>query len=165
MSLLEQYTKSKNLQGFTLGFKKFFDSFTLTLRTNEKIYEYKWNDVMLARGGYTMEEVGYRVPPCRCSNPMGGWGYGILKCPECGHQGVLGDMKFKYYGPTGYADYVDELREFAYEQEKWITSDETQTLYKKNKRELKEECQRRINFFVQALHNIVTGKQIGRAHV
>jgi len=158
MSLLEQYTKSKSLQGFTLGFKTFFESFTLTLNTTDRRYSYKWNDVWLASGNYSFVECTYSVPPCECPNPLGeyGKGYGIMKCPQCGHQGVMGDLKFKYSGPA--ADFLTELKDFAYEQLQWISSEATQKEYKTNKRSLKEECQRRINFFVQALHTHLAGK-------
>lgn len=167
MSLLEQYKASKGLQGFTLGFKTFFESFTLTHHVSDNRYSYKWNDVILSRGATVFVECQYEVPPCECPNPLGqyGKGYGILKCPQCGHQGVMGDIKHKYYSfhqgidsIVGPAQYLDELREFAYEQGKWIVEDNTQKLYKTNKRQLKEECQRRINFFVQALHTHLAGK-------
>ena len=42
--------------------------------------------------------------------------------------------------------------EFANEQIVWISSPEIQQLYLKNPKELKIECQKRINFFVNFLH-------------
>ena len=42
--------------------------------------------------------------------------------------------------------------DFIKEQQRWIASPEIQDLYLKNPYELQSECQRRINFFVNYLH-------------
>lgn len=159
MSLLTQYTASQNLQGFTLGFNQFFTSFVLTQKPVSHTWRFTWNDVLLSSGHYTVNKVGYSVEPCRCSNPMGGWGYGILKCPLCGHQGVLEEIKCTYFTCTpGTPGYLENITEFIQTQTEWIASEPTQALYKHQKRKLKEECQRRVNFFVQALHTEFSGK-------
>ena len=166
MSLLSQYESSKGLQGFTLGFYRFFEAFQYKEPGdiyNPSAYRYTWNDVLLS-GGYTREQpTEYLVKPCSCievPSPLGGYGYSVFKCPHCGNLPVLGPptKTLQQTNPYRNASFILELDEFKKEQERWITLAETQALYKKNKRELREECQRRINFFVQALHTHFAGQ-------
>jgi len=56
------------------------------------------------------------------------------------------------------------LVDFIREQLIWIYSKETQENVKKNPRQLREECQRRINFFVLKLQETVGSGYDGKAH-
>ena len=56
------------------------------------------------------------------------------------------------------------LVDFITEQLIWIYSKETQENVKKNPRQLREECQRRINFFVLKLQEKVGSGIDGKAH-
>lgn len=160
MSLLAQYESSKALQGFTLGFHKFFEAFKYT-EIGE--YRYQWNDVNLSVGLIYKEPPTYQVKPCSCiqePSPLGGYGLSVAKCGYCGHQPILAPSKktLTQFSPSRNTTFILELDEFAKGQLQWIQLVETQTLYKAQKRQLKEECQRRINFFVQALHTHFAGQ-------
>ena len=178
MSLLSQYESSKHLNGFTLGFHRFFDAFKLTLYDTHpygvsySTYAYKWNDIYLSSGNVSYTQQEYIVKPCSCikdPNPIGGYVNPQALCKYCGHQAVLGPSKKSYYECSGQSSgvmysskrdgtFIKELSEFRDEQLRWVTSDESQKLYKTNKRKLREECQRRINFFVQTLHTYFAGQ-------
>lgn len=165
MSLLSQYESSKGLQGFTLGFHKFFDAFKVDDTTVRDRYSYTWNDIRLSWGNLSIPQPNYIVKPCSCIKdpiPLGGYIPIQSVCQYCGHEPILGPSK-KVYSECGVfgsrdATFIPELSEFANEQLKWVQSEPIQTQYKTNKRQLREECQRRINFFVQALHTYFTGR-------
>lgn len=147
MSLLAEYNSLGHLAGFQLGFYKFFQSFKLDDTTVISAYHYSWNDVVLSRGSvFDLNSTHARLPcGCTIGNPTGA-------CVYCGHQAVLTPGKKQYTSAVGsYRAPFDELDEFAKEQLRWI---QTQP----KTRAVKEECQRRINFFVQALHTHLAGK-------
>lgn len=156
MSLLSEYNKFKHLQGFTLGFFKFFDAFRLTVEDPLYTFHYKWNDILLVQGTYAEAAFVWKVKPCGhlTEDPLN-------SCVYCGHQAEKTPGKKVYKDTLNErpADFVKDLDEFAQEQQSWIASLETQEQYKKNRRMLKEECQRRMNFFVQQLHTRFAGKQ------
>jgi hypothetical protein len=62
-----------------------------------------------------------------------------------------------------YGSYTSEL-EFVNEQLRWIQTEEVQKQAKTQGRILKEECQKRINFFVLKLHETVGQGYDGKAH-
>ena len=64
-------------------------------------------------------------------------------------------LTYHNYGP---------LLDFVREQLIWIYSEEIQKQAKANPRKLKEECQRRINFFVLKLQEKVGSGYDGKAH-
>jgi hypothetical protein len=141
--------------GFQLGFYKFFQAFKLDDTSVINKYHYKWNDVILSAGSVYTLPPEYTKPCSHYEEVTPGFGgYDSKKCSQCGNQQTLLPQKKKKYLPEFYHSYLpfDELDEFAKEQLRWIQ------IQKKNKA-LKEECQRRINFFVQALHTHLAGKQ------
>ncbi len=163
MSLLAQYESSKALQGFTLGFHKFFDAFKYFEVKGVPTYRYSWNDVLLSSGFTHESPPAYKVRPCSCiqePSSLGEYGLSVAKCGYCGHQPILEPIKksLNQGSPSRNTTFIVELDEFAKGQLQWIQSSETQALYKGQKRQLKEECQRRINFFVQALHTHFAGQ-------
>ena len=156
MSLLSQYESSKALQGFTLGFQTFFNAFTYK-ELNTSVYTYDWNDVRLSEGFTHESAPSYLVKPCSCiqePSPLVGYGLSTSKCLHCGHTPILAppSKRLQQASPSRDTSFILELDEFAKEQLKWIQLPKTQQLYIRQRRELKEECQRRINFFVSALH-------------
>lgn len=58
---------------------------------------------------------------------------------------------------TRFVSEIQDLMKFIEFQKEWIRSAEAQRELKRNRRVFREECQRRINFFVGALHNTFTG--------
>jgi len=64
----------------------------------------------------------------------------------------------------GYVHNYNHLVDFITEQLIWIYSKETQENAKKNPRQVREECQRRINFFVLKLQQKVGSGYDGKAH-
>ncbi len=138
MSLLAEYNSLAHLAGFQLGFYKFFQSFKLDDTTIINVYSYSWNDVLLSKGSIFEPHATYTRAPCGCF-PLGGY---APQCQHCGHQTVLTPQKKKYSSQLGgFLAPFDELDEFAKEQLRWIQT-------QKKTRAVKEECQRRINFFV-----------------
>lgn len=154
MSLLAEYNSLGHLAGFQLGFYKFFQAFKLDLSV-VNTYSYKWNDVILSNGSVFEPQAMYIRPPCGCiklPSPLGGYTTDTAKCSFCGHEPVIAAQKKVYSSQLGsYRAPLDELDEFAKEQLRWIQT-------QKKTRAVKEECQRRINFFVQALHTHLAGK-------
>lgn len=157
MSLLKEYESLKHLQGFTLGYYKFFTAFKLELYVHNNTFAYKWNDVNLGTGSYTVDTTQHVViPTCeKCFIPPNGIGFS-LRCAECMGK-EMDTISYNYWCsyPSRKGDFIEELKTFAYEQTQWIGKPETQAL---SKRSLKEECQRRINFFVNTLHTYFAGK-------
>ena len=158
MALFEKYN-SKSLKGFTLGYSKFFESFVFIRRVADNKFSFEWNSVKLAQGGYFyLEAPRWEVPPCICNpHPLA---MHIGPCSTCGVEPKMADEKIGYQceWPTRDGKFVLDLNDFKNGQLEWIESKEVQELYSKNKRQLKEECQKRINFFVAELHKEFTGK-------
>ena len=159
MSLLEKYDKLKQFKGFTLGYYKFFDSFVFIRDVSNKKFRFEFNNVKLAQGFYFyLEEPRWEIAPCICDpNPLA---MHIGPCAKCGIEPKMADEKIQYQceWPVRPAKFVEELNDFKNAQLDWIKSEEVQKKYKSNKRELKEECQQRINVFVAELHKEFLGK-------
>jgi tetratricopeptide (TPR) repeat protein len=64
----------------------------------------------------------------------------------------LAEAYLRVNQPEKAEEYGKKAVEFANEQIVWISSPEIQQLYLKNPKELRIECQKRINFFVNFLH-------------
>lgn len=130
-SLLEQFNSlDKKLNGFTLGFYKFFDNFKYNI--DNSYYSLNWNSILFARSGV-----------------------------------------FKSGGSTHYCNtyptsnnvnrmHIQELIDFIEAQKQWVQTEESQKAFQKNKRLFREECQKRINFFVNALHQIFSGVNMNK---
>lgn len=159
MSLMEQYNKLQHFKGFTLGYYKFFDSFVFIQDVANKKFRFEFNNIKLAQGSYFyLEAPRWEVPPCICDpNPLA---LHIGPCAKCGIEPKMADEKIKYLCeyPSRDASFVEELNAFKNVQLDWIKSEEVKKKYKSNKRELKSECQQRINVFVAELHKEFLGK-------
>ncbi len=159
MSLLEQYNNLKSLKGFTLGYYKFFDSFSLILRTIDKKFSFKWNTIKLAQGSYWyLEAPRWEIPPCICDpNPLA---MHIGPCSKCGKEPKMAPEKIQYQceWPSRDGKFILDLNEFVNQQKDWINTEDIQKQYKNSRRQLKEECQQRVNFFVAELHKEFMGK-------
>lgn len=159
MSLFEQYNKLKHIKGFTLGYYKFFDGFIFVKRVADKKFSFEWNNVKLAQGNYWyLEPPHWEVSPCICDvNPLA---MHIGPCKVCGIEPKMADEKIYYQceWPSRDGQVMLDFNDFKNQQKEWIESDEVQKMYTKKKRELKEECQTRVNFFVAELHKEFLGK-------
>ena len=63
-----------------------------------------------------------------------------------------------------YCSEVQDLIKFIEFQKDWIRSADAQRELKRNRRIFREECQRRINFFVTALHGVFSGLSTGNGN-
>lgn len=140
MALVKEYNSKGGISGFSLGFHEFFRRFYFGVNNIDGRqytgFIYHGMGIFRARNYCNCRhEVDYPCMDCRFSH-----------CPHQKEEICFRCCESGYYGDILWHDYysIRDLFEFTLYQRAWIKT-------QRDSKELKNECRKRINFFISKL--------------
>lgn len=142
------------LKEFNNFFKDFV--FTISFEGGGRNYRFTWKENLLSKGTYVVVSSEDERENCECRSPLPEGEEGFKpRCWTCITH-IMDNMTKEYTceNPVESANKVSELSQMAYQQRQWA---KRKSLDKLSPEQLKEECLRRMNSYVDQLYQAFKG--------